>query len=211
MKPDSNLSSQDAEHVAVPEPMIDWVSLSRHFKGNEGLIEQLIDLTLRTQAEIPSQLSQAADRLDWEGMARSAHDLKSLSGHFQVWALVELAKTTERAARERQPTAPQLARALATGTDQLMGVLAAYRGVVTQTPDPAAAIDLVSELHAFAEALRGRQMAAYHLAERLQTHLADDELWPALERAIRAALDLEFAVALSYLEPALAAIEAGGK
>jgi HPt (histidine-containing phosphotransfer) domain-containing protein len=211
VKPDSSLSSQDAENVAVPEPMIDWVSLSRHFEGNEGLIEQLIDLTLRTQAEIPSQLSQAADRLDWEGMARSAHDLKSLSGHFQVWALVELAKTTERAARERQPTAPQLARALATGADQLMGVLAAYRGAVTQTPDPAAAIDLASELHAFAEALRGRQMAAYHLAERLQPHLSDDELRPALERAIRAALDLEFAVALSYLEPALAAIEAGGK
>lgn len=211
MKPTSGLSSPSSENALAAELVIDWVSLIRHFDGNEGLIEQLIELTLRTQSEIPAQLNRAVACLDWDGMARLAHDLKSLSGHFQVAALVELAKTTERVARDRQPTAPQLAQALATGAEQLMAALTVRRSATSQKGDVTVMADFVGELRAFAEALRGRQMEAYHLAERLQTHLPDDDLRPALEMAIRAALGLEFAVALRHLEPALAAIEAGGK
>lgn len=209
MKTPSGLASAYPENAVAAEMVIDWAMLADHFDGNQGLIEQLIELTLRTQAEIPIQLAQAANQADWEGMARLAHDLKSLSGHFQVGALVELAKNTERAARDRQPDAPQLAQSLAAGAEQMMSLLRAQRVITVQTNDPSVVTDFAGELRAFARALRGQQMEAYHLAERLQTHLPDDDLRPVLEMAIRAALGLEFAVALSHLEPALAAIEAG--
>lgn len=193
------------------EPIIDWVALDHYFEGNAELIDQLIALTLQTQTETAAQLREAADGSDWERIAHLAHTLKGLCGYFQARQMLDLAKRAEHGARQQQPDAPRLARALAAAMEELLVVLAEHRGVAAdQSTEPMIGDDVAARVREFADALRSRRMDACRLAESLRNHLPDDSRRAALEAAIRDALRLEFGAALSHLEPMLASVGTGG-
>ena len=194
------------------DPIIDWVAVDRYFEGNRELIDELIVLTLQTQSEVADQLRQAAAEPDWEGIARLAHGLKSLCGYFQARPMLDLAKRAEQSARQQQPDAPQLARALAAAMDELLAALAERRRETAPAKPPESITDaeFAARLREFAEALRSRRMDACRLAESLQGGLPDDLRRPALEAAIREARRLEFGAALVHLEPVLASGGDGG-
>ncbi|HRD66743.1 MAG TPA: PAS domain S-box protein [Candidatus Competibacter sp.] len=196
----------------IADSVVDWAALNRHFEGNKGLIDQLVALTLQTQAETAIQLRIAADRPDWEQIAAIAHGLKSLFGYFQPQRAFDLAKRTEQSARQQRLDAPQLARELAMALDELLAALALHRAVAAEhIPAAAANGDFATRLRDFADALQSRRMDAYHQAVFLQDRLPSDSRRPALEAAIRETLQLEFAAALTHLESALAPTRSRGR
>jgi CheY-like chemotaxis protein/HPt (histidine-containing phosphotransfer) domain-containing protein len=198
---------------ADANPLIDWIAVEHYFEGNRELIDELIAIALKTQAETPNQLRQAAAEPNWERIAYLAHDLKSLCGYFQDRPMLDLAKRVERDARQQQPDAPPLALTLASAMEELLAALAERRGetATEKPPESLSDAEFAARMREFVEALRTRRMDACRLAEDLRGRLPGDSRQPALEAAIRDALRLDFGSALVHLESILASVECGDR
>ena len=104
------------------QPAADWSALARQFP-HPGFLDRVVDLAIATQGDAGTALRTMAAAGDIAGIARLAHDLKSLGGNLCAAGVQGLAVRTLESARAHAPAAIALSLELADAMDQLMSAL----------------------------------------------------------------------------------------
>jgi two-component system sensor histidine kinase/response regulator len=79
---------------------VDWAVAHRLTGGDDGLLQELVEMFPTESAKQLDEVREAIERADAELLRRSAHSLKSTAGLFGAQALVDTAFEMETAGRE---------------------------------------------------------------------------------------------------------------
>lgn len=105
------------------EPQIDWEALKARYKGRPGFLDRLLAAIRQSNTGVPQQLMQAADENNTQQLLYLSHSMKGMAGNLMAHTIRELASQAEAAARQNQPNAPELGRALAHAIERLIASL----------------------------------------------------------------------------------------
>ncbi|MDP5239372.1 PAS domain S-box protein [Uliginosibacterium sp. 31-16] len=108
---------------ACTSELIDWAALSERYRGRGEFAEKLFTILLRTHAETPHTLRNAARAYDVETIKSIAHTLQGIAGNVEAPALHELAIQVEQSIREGREDSLGLAEQLAASMDELLAML----------------------------------------------------------------------------------------
>ena len=122
--------------AASPAPtfmcrLIDWPALRARFSWKDDFLRKLAASGLTSLDSIETDLSHAIAERDYGALAFAAHSLKGMGGNLIAQQLFDLAKTTDAAARDKQPVALDLAARLIS----LLGEFRAELVVIARTND----------------------------------------------------------------------------
>jgi len=107
---------------------VDWAALERRFAGKQPFIDKLVSSALRSYADTPARLREAAGQRDFPGIAFLAHSVRGTSANLYAHAVHLLARETETCARESSPAALQLSLRLAEEVEALLAELSRKGG-----------------------------------------------------------------------------------
>ena len=113
-------SSGAIQPPPVATCLVDWPALLAQYSGREAFVAKLANMALTGQRDVPAKLRDAAEHGDMESLAFVAHALKGIGGNLMAHGVRTLAARTERAAREKEPQATELAAELAGQVDALL-------------------------------------------------------------------------------------------
>jgi two-component system sensor histidine kinase/response regulator len=105
---------------------IDWQALAARFGGDLSFIDKLAASLLRTHADAPIRLREAARARDLPTLAFLTHNIKGVIGNLMAPPLYDLARQAEDAARNQQPQAVTLADALTQPLEHLLAQAGEY-------------------------------------------------------------------------------------
>jgi HPt (histidine-containing phosphotransfer) domain-containing protein len=121
-------TTQPADRQALA---IDWPVLQAGYRGREASLSRLLELLLRSNAEVPGQLRRAAAEGDYGPIAFLCHRLKGTSGQVLPAALCSRAGDVEAGARQTEAqvfsAADELADLLQAVLDDVAVHLRTYR------------------------------------------------------------------------------------
>lgn len=103
--------------------LIDWTALSDRYRGRGEFAEKLLAILVRTHAETPLKLRNAARAYDIETIKSLAHTLQGIAGNVEAVALHALAIQAEQSIREGRDDSLALAEQLAASMDELLDML----------------------------------------------------------------------------------------
>ncbi len=109
---------------APADALVNWDGLLAQYSGREAFVIKLATMAVDGQREVPAKLRAAAGSGDFDGLAFTAHSLKSIGGNLMARGVRELAESTERAARRSDPQAASQAEELACLVETLLAELA---------------------------------------------------------------------------------------
>jgi len=113
-----------AAGTAPAAALVNWEGLLNQYSGREAFVIKLATMAVNGQREVPAKLRAAAGSGDFDGLAFTAHALKSIGGNLMARGVRELAESTERAARRSDPQAASQAEELACLVETLLAELA---------------------------------------------------------------------------------------
>jgi len=102
---------------------VDWESLQRRFGGKQAFIDKLVSSALRSYADMPRRLRDAAAARDFSDIVFVAHGIRGTSANLYANEVHRLARETEAQARDRTPAALRLAQRLAGDVEALLAEL----------------------------------------------------------------------------------------
>lgn len=107
---------------------VDWSAVEQHYEGRLGFILRLIDSALNgVQQSNGQKLRQASRRGDFAEIGFISHSLNGFAGVFQATSLIEIAQSTENAAKDHDADCFELSLTLADCLDALLAELQGYR------------------------------------------------------------------------------------
>ncbi|MBS1210445.1 MAG: hypothetical protein H6R19_2843 [Proteobacteria bacterium] len=113
--------------VALPgmanPALIDWAALSERYQGRHAFAEKLFAILLRTHAQTPLHLRDAARAYDVETLKSLAHTLQGVAGNIEARALFSQASQLEQSIREGRGDCLALGEQLAVSMDALLAML----------------------------------------------------------------------------------------
>lgn len=111
----------------VPErsDLIDWDALAERYQGRPAFAEKLFGILIRTHADTPLKLRNAARAYDVETIKGIAHALQGIAGNLEAHALHSLSIQVEQGIREGREDGTLLAGQLAASVEDLLAVLRA--------------------------------------------------------------------------------------
>ncbi|WP_041364053.1 Hpt domain-containing protein [Methylomonas methanica] len=107
---------------------VDWRAVEQHYEGRLGFILRLIDSALNGVQQANAQkLRLASRRGDFTEIGFISHTLNGFAGAFQAASVIEIAQSTENAAKDHDPDCFELSLKLADCLDALLAELQRYR------------------------------------------------------------------------------------
>ena len=102
------------------QPVIDWQALAVSLRAPPAFLTQLARAVVSNMGPKPQALRVAAATGDLPTIAREAHSIKGVAGNVRAQGIFDLARSTERAARDGQTEATALAEALAEAVESMV-------------------------------------------------------------------------------------------
>lgn len=107
---------------------VDWRAVEQHYGDRLDFILKLIDSALNGVQQANGQkLRQASRRGDFAEISFISHTLNGFAGAFHANSLIEIAQSTENAAKGLDTDCFELSLKLADGLDALLAELHRYR------------------------------------------------------------------------------------
>lgn len=116
--------------AAVPPsaPLTDWPTLEARYAFKPEFLLKLLNVALQSQADIASQMRDAAKAEDFERMRFLAHGTKGMAGNLMAASLMEIAHAAELAAKAQQPGLSPQFEELADLVDRWLAELREHTG-----------------------------------------------------------------------------------
>jgi len=108
--------------------LIDWGALTERYQGRKHFAEKLFTILMRTHAQTPLTLRNAARAYDVETLKSLAHTLQGIAGNIEALALRELAVRLEQSVRDGTGDCHALAEELAASMERLLAMLREHLG-----------------------------------------------------------------------------------
>ena len=101
-------------------PAIKWHELFSKFGHDAGFVKDLLGVVVETNCSVPASLREAARSSDLPTIEKLAHRVKGTAGDLVAHACQDLARQTELAARDAEPSTTVLSLQLADALDAML-------------------------------------------------------------------------------------------